>query len=133
MGVSSALLGDQVLGKAAQRRVGIVAQLRAGNVRNGGVKQRGQRTQNARLRLPAQAEQDEVVPREHGVYDLRHDGVVVADDAGEERFFRLRGRAQARNQVVAELVFDRAADTGRAEFRFAEGAEGSGQCGSRHI
>ena len=37
---------------------------------------------------PAQAEQDEVVLREDGVDHLRHDGVVVADDAGEERHLR---------------------------------------------
>ena len=49
------------------------------------VEQRGQRAEQARLRLAAQAEQDEVVAREHGVDHLRDDGVVVADDAGKER------------------------------------------------
>jgi hypothetical protein len=34
--------------------------------------------------LPAQAEEDEVVAREDGVRQLRDDGLVVADHAGEE-------------------------------------------------
>ena len=55
-----------------------------------------------RLGLPAQAEQDEVVPREQGVDDLRHHRLVVADDAGEERLLR----PQARDQVFADFVSD---------------------------
>ena len=43
-----------------------------------------------RLRLAAQAEQDEVVARQDRVDDLRDDRVVVADDAGEQR---LAGRS----------------------------------------
>jgi hypothetical protein len=77
--------GDEVFGELGERRVGVVAQLGAGDVRALRVEQRGERAQDARLGLAAQAEQDEVVPREHRVDHLRDDGVVIADDAGEER------------------------------------------------
>ena len=49
------------------------------------VEQVDERAQDAALRLAAQAEQDEVVPRQDRVDELRDDRVVVADDAGEER------------------------------------------------
>ena len=65
------------------------------------VEQRGEGAQDAALGLAAQAEQDEVLPRENGVDDLRNDGVFVADDAGEERLSSL----QARDQVLAHFVF----------------------------
>ena len=57
------------------------------------VEQRRQRAEDARLRLAAQAEQDEVVPREDRVDELRDHGVVVADDAGKQR---LAARAACR-------------------------------------
>ena len=85
MGVSSPSEAIEVLGELAQRSVRIVAQLGAGDVGRVGVEQRGERAQDARLRLAAQAEQDEVVARENGVDHLRDDGVVIADDAGKER------------------------------------------------
>ena len=49
------------------------------------VQQAGEAAEDPALRLPAEPEQDEVVPREDGVDELRDDRVVVADDAGEER------------------------------------------------
>jgi hypothetical protein len=74
------------------------------------VKQRGECAQQARLRLSAQAEQDEVVAREDGVDYLRDDGVVVADDAGEQALLRTGDLAQARDEVVAKLVLDATVD-----------------------
>ena len=59
-----------------------------------------ERAQDARLRLTAQAEQDEVVPREQRVDDLRHDGLVVADDAREDR----AALREAGEQICAHLV-----------------------------
>ena len=41
--------------------------------------------QDARLRLSAQAEEDEIVPGEDGVDELRQHAVLVSDDALEER------------------------------------------------
>ena len=77
----------------------------SGNHRHPLVEQRRQRAQDARLGLAAQAEQDEVVPRQHGIHQLRDDRVVVADDAGEQRVFP----PQVFRQVLAHLVSDRAA------------------------
>lgn len=47
---------------------------------------------------------------EDGVDDLGDDGVVVTDNTREERGFGLGGLAKAHDEVVAELVFDGAAD-----------------------
>ena len=68
------------------------------------VEQRGQRPQDAALRLPAQAQQDEVVPRQDGIHELRHHGVVVTNNAREQRF----APPQLADQVLAHLVFDAA-------------------------
>ena len=43
------------------------------------------------------------MPRENGVHDLRHDRVVVADDAGEDAGVVVV--AQAGDEIVAEFVF----------------------------
>jgi hypothetical protein len=53
--------------------------------------------------LTAQAEQNEIMPRKNGVHDLRHDSVVVADDAGEDAGVIVV--TQAGDEVVAEFVF----------------------------
>ena len=57
-----------------------------------------------RLALAALAEEDHVVSGEQGVGELRHDRVLVADDAVEER---LPG-SQPGDDVVADLLLDRA-------------------------
>ena len=77
--------------------------LAAGHDRDLLVEQIDQTAKDAALRLAAQSEQDEIVPRQDGVDELRDDGVVVADDAGEERLARL----QLPNEVVANLLLDR--------------------------
>lgn len=59
---------------------------------------------------------------EDGVYDLRDDSVLVADDTREERGIGLRGVAKFRNEVLSEFVFDAARETGCSEFAGAEGA-----------
>ena len=79
--------------------------LAAGDDRNRLVEEVDERPQNPALGLPAQTEQDEIVPGEHRVDDLRHHRVVEADDAGEER----RPRAEPVDQVAADLVLDAAA------------------------
>ncbi len=67
------------------------------------IEQRRQGTQDAAFGLTAQTEQNEIMPRENGVDDLRNDGVVVADDAGEEAGVAVM--TQAGDEVVAEFVF----------------------------
>ena len=80
-----------------------------------------ERAQDARLRLPAQAEQNEVVPRQQRVDDLRHHRVFVADDAGEQR----AALTEAVEQVLAHLVLHRAERAiGNAVRRALESAEG---------
>ncbi len=56
-----------------------------------------------RLGLAALAQEDDVLPREDGVFDLGQDGVFVADDAGE----KLRAGLETHDEVVAELLLDR--------------------------
>ena len=80
-----AALGDEVAAAPAERAVGIVANLAAGDVGHVFIEQGGERAQDAALRLSAKAEQDEVLPRKNGVHDLRNHRVFIADDAGEER------------------------------------------------
>ena len=67
------------------------------------VEQTDQAAQDPALRLAAQAQQNEIVPRQDRVDELRHDRVVVADDAGEEPLASL----QLANEVVADFLFDR--------------------------
>ena len=101
----------------------IVADLAAGDVGRPFVEQRGQHADEARLGLPAQSEQDEVVAREHGVDHLRHHGIFVADDAGKQIFAALH----AADQIAAQFVFDGA--VGESRFRegtLAKSAEGAG-------
>jgi hypothetical protein len=64
------------------------------------------------------------VAGEDGVDDLRDDGVVEADDAGEEGLaFALAAGgdlAETHDEVVAELVLDAARDAFGGEFRGAK-------------
>ena len=86
--------------RRTQGRERVVVDLAAGNDREPVVEQRDELPEEARLRLSAQSEEDEIVLREHCVDDLRHDRLVVADDAGEER----PSIPQQANQVRSELV-----------------------------
>ena len=56
--------------------------LAAGDERNLLVEQIDQTAQDPALRLPAQSEQNKVVPRKHRVDELRHNGFFVPDDSG---------------------------------------------------
>ena len=86
---------------AADGRVGIVVNLATRDVRHLRIEQRRQGAQDAALGLAAQSQQNEIVARKNGVDDLRHDRVVVADDAGENR----AALTEFHDQVVAHLVF----------------------------
>jgi hypothetical protein len=66
------------------------------------------RTRLRRMR----AEQDEVVPRQHRVDELRQDRLLVADDAGKENV----AVSQHADEVPAHLFLDRDIGVpGRAE------------------
>ncbi len=98
-----AFLRDAGAARAADRRQRIVVDLAARHDRDLLVEQIDQTAKDPALRLTAETEQDEVVSRQDRVDELRDDGVVVADDAGEQRLARL----QLPNEVVANFLFDR--------------------------
>jgi hypothetical protein len=77
------------------------------NVRQVRIEQRGKRTENAALGLPAQSKQDEIVSRKNRIHNLRHNRVVIPDNARE--YLLLTTSAQSRDQVVAKFVFHTAA------------------------
>ncbi len=91
---------DALAAGAADRRVGIVVNLAAGNRGNFGIQQRGQAAQDARLGLPAQSQQDEVVPRKQRIDDLRDHRFFVAVNAGEQRIALF----QARQKIFAQFL-----------------------------
>ena len=68
----------------------------------------GELAQDAALGLTPKAQQDEVVPGQQRVDDLGEDGVLIADDAGEQR---LAG-AQPGQEVAPDLFPDGAAPEG---------------------
>ena len=70
------------------RRERVVVDLAAGDDGRLFVEQVDQAARDARLGLAALAEEDDVLPGEDGVLDLRDDRLFVADDAGEELFAR---------------------------------------------
>ena len=105
IGSRVAFARDPGAARAADRSERIVVNFAAGDDRQMLVEQIDEAAQDAALRLTAQAEQDEVVPRQDRVDELRDDGVLVADDAGEERVAGL----QLVNEVVANLLLDRSA------------------------
>jgi hypothetical protein len=89
-----------------------------------GVQQRGQSAQNAAFGLAAKPEQNEIMTRQNGVDDLRDNGVVVTDYAGEDRGVV----SELRDQVLAQFVFH----TTGTQFVFRKGtsaqlAEGAGK------
>ena len=86
-------------------RVGIVVDFAAGEIGKLGIEQRRHSAQDTAFRLPAQAEQNEIVAGKNGVDDLRHYGVVVTDYAGEDGSVTMRSKTL--DQVVTQLVLHR--------------------------
>jgi hypothetical protein len=91
--------------RAISWRVGIVVDFAAGEVGKLGIEQRRHSAQDTAFRLSAQAEQNEIVAGKNGVDDLRHDGVVVTDYAGEDGSVAMRSKTP--DQVVTEFVLHR--------------------------
>jgi len=98
-----AFLRDARAARPAQRRERVVVNFAAWHHRDRVVEQFGEAAQDAALGLAAQAEQDEVVARQHRVHQLRDHRLVVADDAGKERLAGL----QLADEVVADFLLDR--------------------------
>ena len=80
-----AAFGDQHAGVLRDRLVRVVVDLAPGDDRHPLVEQRGERTDHAGLRLAALAEEDHVVAGDERVLELREHGVLVADDAVDQR------------------------------------------------
>ena len=80
-----AVLGDEVTGLPGDRVVGVVVDLAAGDDRRPLVEQLHQRADDAGLGLAPLAEEDDVVPGQEGVLQLGKDGLVVAQQPGDDR------------------------------------------------
>src|SRR6266581_1782053 len=98
-----ALGGQAPLALAADGRERVVVDRAARDHRHERVEERGQAADDAALRLPALAQEHDVVPGEHGVLDLGDDRVVVADDAGEDAL----APPHAPEEVLPHLLADR--------------------------
>jgi hypothetical protein len=92
-----------VLRDRAQR---VVVDLAAGEDRDLLVEQVHELPHDPALRLAAQAEQDEVLPGEQRVHDLRHDRVLVADMPGKSTSpaASRRSRFERSSSFTAALV-----------------------------
>ncbi len=110
-----ALFFDQLATVGADGFERVVVDFGAGDGRHALVEELDELADDAALGLTAQTQQNQVVPREDGVDDLRDDRLVVADDAGENLF----ARAQFAEEVGAQLVLDRAHAVA-LPFEFAE-------------
>jgi glycerophosphoryl diester phosphodiesterase len=77
--------------------------LAAGHDRDAFVEQIGQTAKDPALGLAAKSQQDEIVARENGVYELRDDGFVEPDDSGKE----LVAGLQLPNEIIANFLLDR--------------------------
>ena len=98
-----ALVREALPAGGADRREGRVVDLAA---REGGhlvVEQADEQTRHARFRLPALAEEHDVLAGEDRVLDLREDALLVADDPREDRLAAL----EPADQVVAQFLLDR--------------------------
>ncbi len=117
------LLRNQVAAAAADGPIWVVVDFAAFDVRRPFVEQRGQQTDETRLGLPPQAEQNEIMTGKNGVDDLRNDSVFISHDSRKQIFAALN----AADQIAAKLVLDRAG--GYLRFRegaLAESAEAAG-------
>ena len=86
----------------ADRMKRIVVNLGPGDDRYFRIKQVGQLPNDAAFGLTAQAKQNQVMPGENRVDELRHHRLVITDDAGKKSFATF----QLANKICAHLVFD---------------------------
>ena len=100
MGVSSPISAMRSRPYLLNGLIRVVADFRAFDERQVLVQQRGQQADEFGLGLAAQTEQNEIVPGQNGIHDLRRDGLFIADNARKQRFFSL----QAADQVFSNFV-----------------------------
>ena len=122
----AALIGSRSPIRSAIVTSGVAPISRFAHDRNALVEEAGEGAEDPALGLAAQAEENEMVPRQNGVDQLRDDRVLVADDAGQQGISRF----QAAEEVGAELVPHASAAERRLGPRaLAELAEGAGEGG----
>src|ERR1017187_9230976 len=92
---------NQLAASPADRHIRVIVDLATGDVRHLRIKQSSQSPQNSALSLAAQPEENEIMPRQDRVYDLRHHRVVIANDARKY----LAAFAQPRHKIVAQFIF----------------------------
>ena len=85
----------------ADRIERVVVHFRSGDDRDLRVQQIRELANDPALRLPAQSEENQIMSRQNGIDELRHDGLVIAHDAREKFLPPL----QFANQVRAHLIF----------------------------
>ena len=78
------LFRDQFAAGLADRAQRVIVDFAASEIRHFGIEKIYEAAQNAALRLSAQAEEDEIVPREKGIDDLRQDSLLVTVHALEK-------------------------------------------------
>ena len=93
-------MAARLAGVLRERREGGLVQLGAGDDGRLLVEEVHEGAQDARLRLPAQAEEDQVVPGQDGVHEGGDDRPVVAEDPGEG----VLPAGEHREEVLAHLV-----------------------------
>ena len=111
--------GQAAAARRTEGRERVVVNLAAGDDRDFRIELIGQRAEEPRLGLTAQTEENEVMFGEQGVGDLRHDALVIADDAPEQG---LAG-AQARNRIGAQFLFHGASRHATGRGGLAQGPE----------
>ena len=94
-----ALRLETATARPADRSERVVVDFTSLDRRNQLVEQPHEPTDDPALGLPALAEKYHVVAREHGVLDLRENGLVVADDSGHDRVVV----AQASDEISPNL------------------------------
>ncbi|MCG3120720.1 MAG: hypothetical protein ALAOOOJD_03548 [bacterium] len=113
-----AIFAHFVHARFAHRAKGIVVDFAIFDNWNVLIQQARQHAQNAALRLAAQAEQDEIMPRQNGVAQLRNHRIFITDDAGKQRL----AAADFANEIVAHFVFH-GDDTVTRSAQFTDGAK----------
>src|SRR5215472_270714 len=95
---------DSLFARAAKRTIRIVVNLTAGKHGDLRIEERYEISEDARFRLSAKAEENEMMPREQGVRNLWDNGVIVTAHTGKQRLILLH-HAQ---QVLADFLSDAA-------------------------
>jgi hypothetical protein len=95
-----ALLGESAASVLRDRREGVLAELASRDRRDLRVEEGDEHAEQARLRLAAQPEEQQVVPGQDRVVERGQHGPLVAVDAGEGALAALDGAAQIRAELV---------------------------------